>query len=572
MNKGRAARAIIKIMAKNRLLITAAVLALFFPLHVSALDITINAKHICRGNTGNWSLLKKLKSGKYTGVSFASALTASKKKRTSLRKQIRLITASLHRLKGRAKTRARKRIRTLKAAVAAAKTFEKKVGKCRAGTLATPTPTPRPVEPGNLLQPSDFVYQGAFRLPGDSTPPVTFAYGGNGMTFNPDSGSLFIMGHDRQPYGQLQNGGQLAEVSIPAPVISRDVESLPTASFVQGFHEVAAGYFTDLEEIPRTAIQYINHPSTGPLIHLAWGQHMQFDVVPSLAWFSPVLSSPQFKGTWYLGTQNPYRVTGYMMEIPAEWAEAHASGGRIGVGRARDGGQGGMGPALFAYRPWQSGGSAPPSGTHITEKTLLLYENAYNTDQFERSMNGYQHPDEWEGGAWITTASGKSGILFAGTKSNGAKFWYGYRNSAGTSLPCVDPESIGQFRVCVKSDGTDCPASDLGNCSHTSERGWWSSGFQAQIILYNPADIAAVASGSMNSWEPQPYTTISIEDVLYNNPAGIDIDSMGEGVQRRFKIGSAAFDRSNGRLYILELFADGAKPVVHVWRVIRVNL
>jgi len=40
-----------------------------------------------------------------------------------------------------------------------------------------------------------------------------------------------------------------------------------------------------------------------------------------------------------------------------------------------------------------------------------------------------------------------------------------------------------------------------------------------------------------------------------------------EAKQRRNRIGDVAYDRANGLLYILELFADGAKPVVHVWRV-----
>ena len=80
-----------------------------------------------------------------------------------------------------------------------------------------------------------------------------------------------------------------------------------------------------------------------------------------------------------------------------------------------------MGPTLFAYRPWLPDGSAPPSGTHLQETALLLYENAYNTSDFVRCLAGYQHPDEWEGGAWITTPSGKSAVLFAGTKSTGAK-------------------------------------------------------------------------------------------------------------------------------------------------------
>jgi hypothetical protein len=42
---------------------------------------------------------------------------------------------------------------------------------------------------------------------------------------------------------------------------------------------------------------------------------------------------------------------------------------------------------------------------------------------------------------------------------------------------------------------------------------------------------------------------------------------LGWGDQRRYRIGDAAFDRENGFLYILELFTDEAKPVVHVWRI-----
>jgi hypothetical protein len=43
--------------------------------------------------------------------------------------------------------------------------------------------------------------------------------------------------------------------------------------------------------------------------------------------------------------------------------------------------------------------------------------------------------------------------------------------------------------------------------------------------------------------------------------------SAGTGRQRRYRLGEAAYDRAGGRLFILERFADGAKPVVHVWQV-----
>jgi len=434
---------------------------------------------------------------------------------------------------------------------------------------------------GDRLQPTDLTYLGAFRLPGGEDRPQTFAYGGNAMTFNPDGdpgntdaypGSLFITGHDRLAYGELPNGDQVAEVSIPAPAVESDPADLPQAAFLQDFHDVAAGSFTNLEEIPKLGMQYLNHPDTGPLIHLCWGQHLQPQDEPSHAWFSANLAAPNLQGVWFIGHQNLYSTNGYMFDIPAAWADAHAQGRYLATGRMRDGGQGGMGPALFAYRPWQSGGSAPPSGTHLSETTLLLYENAYNTEEITRCLDGYQHPDEWEGGAWITTPSGKSAVLFAGTKSNGTKYWYGYIHPDGPPYPCVDTE-VTDFLTCRLADGSSCPPEDFAGCCDedagtcASMRGWWGTHFDAQLILYDPADLAHVTAGEMASWEPQPYATIDIDEHLYLDPPEWDEIMLGWGDQRRYRIGAAAYDRENGLLYVLELYADGAKPVVHVWQV-----
>lgn len=427
-----------------------------------------------------------------------------------------------------------------------------------------------------LLMPADLTYLGAFRLPGGDDPPETFAYGGNAMTFNPDGpaattnthpGSLFITGHDRMPYGDLPTGDQVAEVNIPIPAIAGNPGDLPQAAFVQNFADATQGYFTSMEEIPKVGMQYLNHPDTGPLIHLCWGQHLQPEDEPSHAWFSASLAAPNLQGIWFIGNQNLYSVNGYMFEIPVTWADQHASSRYLGTGRMRDGGQGGMGPTLFAYRPWQSDGSPPPSGTHLQETTLLLYENAYNTEEIVRCMNGYQHPDEWEGGAWITTSSNKSAVLFAGTKSNGTKYWYGYLNPAGPQYPCVDGD-VTDFTTCRTASGAACPEPDFIECAgHTSERGWWSTRFDAQLIFYNPDDLARVAAGEMQSWEPQPYATIDIDQHLYLSPPEWDVPNLGSGDQRRYRIGDVAYDRTNGLLYVLELSADGAKPVVHVWRV-----
>jgi hypothetical protein len=88
-------------------------------------------------------------------------------------------------------------------------------------------------------------------------------------------------------------------------------------------------------------------------------------------------------------------------------------------------------------------------------------------------------------------------------------------------------------------------------------RGWWSTGFEGRILFYNPDDLAAVARGEMEIWEPQPYTVMNPDAVLFHVNSG----------QLKNHLGATAFDRERGLLYIFEPFADGEKPIVHVWRV-----
>lgn len=445
-------------------------------------------------------------------------------------------------------------------------------------TNASSGPSAAPVIPGELIRPEDLTYLGAFRLPDGGERPLTFEYGGSAMTFRPGPdpendgfpGTLFITGHDRLAYGELTDGSQVAEVSIPAPLESRDVASLNMAVFVQEFHDVAAGHFTGLDEIPRIGLAFLDHPATGPLIHLAWGQHMQPD--PDQAthgWVSADLSRPDFKGEWFIGDQNFNSVNGYMFEIPADWAQAYTGGKALATGRFKDGGWSGMGPALMAYQPWRDDAGAPAAPeTRLSETVLLLYESSLSSDTFEHAINGYQHPDEWEGGAWLTTADGRSAVIFTGTKSVGDKYWYGWVNPAGIDLPCVEHEFVGQFTLCRLADGTPCTEADLQGCQgHNEFRGWWSTAWEGRMIFYDPADLARVAAGELEPWQPQPYAYLNLEPVLFHNPDSVELEMIGQGAQRRYLIGEAAFDQQNGLLYVLELFADGAKPVVHVWKI-----
>jgi hypothetical protein len=436
---------------------------------------------------------------------------------------------------------------------------------------------PEPIS-GDVIDPASLEYLGAFRLPEGRDRPYTFEYGGNAVAFNPDGdpngpadgfpGSLFITGHDRLPYGDLPNGSQVAEVSIPVPVAAGSLEVLNRAAFLQDFQDVTAGYFTEMEEIVRTGLLYLDSPVTGPLIHIAWGQHIEPDPTAAThGWFSPDLSNPVFQGTWFIADQSWYSVNDYMLEIPSEWAETYVEGYVVGTGRFKDGGWSGMGPVIIAYRPWDENGNPYPDGASIPSITLLHYAASSETAAIERALTGYQHPDEWSGAAWLTASSGKSAVLFAGAKSNGSKYWYGYLNPAGPDFPCVD-EEVSDFLTCRLEDGSSCPPEDFQECSgHTDYRGWWTTRWDAEFLFYDPADLARVALGEIQSWEPQPYAALDIDEYLYHNPSGVETDLIGTGEQRRYRIGDVTYDRQNGLLYVLELYADGAAPVVHVWKV-----
>ena len=122
-------------------------------------------------------------------------------------------------------------------------------------------------------------------------------------------------------------------------------------------------------------------------------------------------------------------------------------------------------------------------------------------------------------------------VIFVGTKGPG-KCWYGCPD--GTVWPDEPPYPPA------------CP-----------ERGWWSTNFEGRIIFYDPANLAAVAADEMEPHEPQPYATLNIDEYLYH----IESD------QQKHHLGAASVDRERGLFYVFEPPADGAKPLIHVWRV-----
>lgn len=386
---------------------------------------------------------------------------------------------------------------------------------------------------GGRIQPADLVYLGAFRLP-DGPPEIGWEWSGEALTYYPDGdpggpadgfpGSLFGTGHNWNQY--------VSEISIPAPIISpdKDVGELNTATTLQEFHDIRGGLFAWPLEIPRAGLEYLppqGSQTTGKL-YFAWAQHMGEGATDAThGWAELDLANPQPAGLWRVGGYWNYVTGDYLFAIPEAWANVYAPEMGLATGRFRDGGQGAEGPSIIAIGPWNEG-NPPAPGSTLPATPLLLYDSAY--EENPAAMNGYAHSDEWAGGAWLT-AGNKSAVVFVGTKGQG-ETWYGCAD--GTVWPEEPPYP------------PDCP-----------ERGWWSTRFVGQMIFYDPVDLAAVAQGVMEPWEPQPYATLEIDNVLYNI----------QSERQKSHVGDVAFDRQRGLLYVLEPLADGDRSLVHVWRV-----
>lgn len=407
---------------------------------------------------------------------------------------------------------------------------------------------PGMIFPAGRLQPSDISYIGAFRLPDSEPFEHGWYWGGSaaacwplGDPHGPDDGfpgSIFGTGHNWNVF--------VAEIDIPVPVISqaKNPDDLNTARFLQFFHDVRGRLFEDaagqplFNEILRTGMAVLpsGESRVSPKLVMARGQHLQEDRQdPSHMWCELNLSDPRPRGNWFFGSRSNYTTCDYMFEIPDLWSDTHAPGMRLATGRFRDGLWSGMGPALFALRPWPD--DTPADGDTITEiLPLLLYgiqqpgNQHIQTDPSMR-MDGFKEADEWVGGAWIETEEA-SAVVLAGTRGLG-EVWYG--------LP----------------DGTVWPDEPPYPRDPDNERGWWCETFQAQLIFFDTQDLADVARGIAETWDPQPYAAFDLMPFLYRVFSS----------QQKEQVSAVCHDPVNNRLYVFEPLADEDKPLVHVFRI-----
>ncbi|OGJ91993.1 MAG: hypothetical protein A2487_15245 [Candidatus Raymondbacteria bacterium RifOxyC12_full_50_8] len=414
-----------------------------------------------------------------------------------------------------------------------------------------------PSIPGHLLTIDQIEYKGAFRLPTGGVTPLTWQFGGQGLTFYPKGdpngpddgypGSLFGLGHG---YGYT-----ISEISIPVPVISttKNVNELNHAQTLQPFINVKSGCAVSGDVPPLTtqphALGYLpkqGDQDTDKLYFSGYGDGYAPTEEWSRGWCSIDLSNPNPAGMWTLGTYSNFVAGNSYFQIPTEWANQYCPGKVLAIGGSYASTCGRLGcfkgPSLFAISPWTQGGPPAP-GTALLYTKLLEYNDTHPIDAH------VQDADSYVGGGWVEYG-GKTAVIFFGKKDAGESY-YGYpKNDSGhvvydgdSTCKCTAVNCAGET-YCWKTEGA---------CG--SGRGWTADWPRACIYLFDPDDIAMVAQGTMQPYEPKPYARFDFTDQIFD-----------PGLQKR-RIVSGAVDNEHGLFYAAEYQADGYAPIIHVFKV-----
>jgi hypothetical protein len=307
-----------------------------------------------------------------------------------------------------------------------------------------------------LLQQSDLVYQGAFRVPGGIFGGSSFEYGGTALAHNPAKNSLFIVGHDWHQ--------QVAEISIPTSVNSTVVGNLPTASVLQPFTEATEGkMFT---------INPGNIKVGGLLVHqgqLYISAYDYYDGNASTVYshFSRPLNlstKGQVGGPFNLGTLNSGFYSGYMASVPQAWQANFGAAAITGncclaiISRTSHG------PGLFSFDPANLGVIKPAPAS-----PLVYYDSAHTTlGPWNATSKVFNGTTEIQG---VVFPDGTRSVLFFGRQGIGT---YCYGGSQ-----CNDP-------------------------AFPNTQGNHAYPYVYQVWAYDAAELAAVKAGSKQPWDVKP--------------------------------------------------------------------
>lgn len=371
-----------------------------------------------------------------------------------------------------------------------------------------------------LVQFGDLIYAGAFRLPDHFVNGDGFTIGGRPVAFNPVRDSLFIGSRN----------GRIAEVAIPTPVTSADINALPFATFLQGFYDPTEGNMWQIASDGASIDGILVHGD-----HLYGSASIYYDAnnTQRLSHYSrsTTLSSPSFVGMAAVWQPDQAGfVSGYMANVPGEWQQKLGGQAITGQCCLPIAWRTSWGPSAFAWNPAELS-----AGATVPAAPLLYYSDDHHTlGHWDGSGPAYGGTTQINGVAII---AGTRTALFFGRNGTGP-FCYGNGTSdqslAGTLGPdneiyCYDPT--------------------------TPAKGQHAYPYQYQIWAYDLNDLAAVKAGAKQPWEVVPY---GVWPFSFPTP------------EPMVRIGGVGYDSSRQIIYVSQLLADrdgyGYRPIVHALR------
>ena len=419
------------------------------------------------------------------------------------------------------------------------------------------------------LQPSGFVYEGAFRLPED------FNWGARGLSYYPPgnggAGSLLITGFE----GLLNASGTpcegaadckayYGEVSIPTPKLEVNWESLPMTTFLRGMTAFDGGLIQGLnaDNVFVAGIQYVPRQGsqTSDKIYGSlneWYPEGDFgdDSFPTI-WFSN-LDGSNAQGLFFVGPQAaPYhgrKMGDYLFTVPQWYADRYLGGRTVVTGRARGtpAGEhaenttagGSQGPTLFAFQPRQV--DSPDGNSNLDAIPLLYYRVKYpgcarpdigvGGQAVDCDYPGFSMCDSWTGAGFVEKGRENS-VLILGHKGR------------TNCYHCGD-----------LTDDSQCRQTPLpGECALfcNEGRGYHCGPYERQVIFYDTEELGQAAQGLRDPWSVLPYAVWRPEAFYLGDVEGY---TCGD-------VGGMAVDPVGRRIFMIErgLGSENA-AVVHVW-------
>ena len=363
----------------------------------------------------------------------------------------------------------------------------------------------------STLSEADFVYAGTFTAP-DVDGESNFEFGGHTIAFNPENDSLFITG--------FRNNPEVAEISIPDFIAHEGSRTdLVEAELLQPFADITEG-----EALARIGSVEVGGQDNyringlevvegddGPRLHWTATQYQNAvpHVLPGHRHSSLDLSNPDVEGPFFVEGFIAEQTAGYIFQVPQEFADS-ALGGRSLVSGYQEEVRGftSRGAPFFAF---DVPGSVVTEGT-VEATELVNYEFPEEESEFLASSMRVPGAD------WVSTPDGRSAIVTVGNSMN-----------------------LDVSEDCRFGRSTDVSA------------------HSPQMSLYDPADLAAVAAGTSQPSEVEPYLVISLEDDV--------IPVCGA------QLGAIAFDAENNRLFVVQESVTAnesdfdARPAIHVFTV-----